>query len=632
MAYTDNGLTIEVYVVGSSARALLEDPGGDVSRAYGLQFGSTFPGGLYADCSFYVPRDLASYWNVRGAKQVVIRNGIKPVYEGKIDILSNQIDGADTGTLVQCTGYWGALAMRYAIRKRWADKRITEDVWKVVNGTSGEPKCTIDRQSRIRFTPKAVAWATNNVVAVRYKMPTGQTAKRIKYTYAFAEAAQAWRIDVRRSTDGVTFTQMTNASGETYTTGTTTVIDDDGGEPLGNVDVTLATPSQYLDLRFYSEADQTPAADGTIYGEFSAITVYGETGTIDAEEITYDVMGLCSEMSSSQGGSWLSLETLPAIDFFIFHDFTTLADILTAAASYGNTSDESIYFQMIASELGEANDGKPVLSNGVYPDLSSADYVIRFGDSNVVSGQIERDYSRITNWLAVKYTDERGEQQTITPDDAGYTALTDATSVAAYGRRVSNLTSGTYMSQEFVSQLPTIIGRKGQPFTARPSTAALALYHGKRHLKRWKDPKWKGSITVTGYVLGAGGNRIPASEIEAGKVLDLANYVVDEVLADDTLDNPRVIITATSYDNDSETCTIAFGPLDDLVQPEAYFLPRYPAAIIESGGATSGGKAGKLNWKRKKGIEEGSAMWDEAVKLGKKAWEAKYPNWKKPKG
>lgn len=632
MAYTQNGLIIEVYAAYSTR---IVDPGGLIPLATGLQFATGFPGGLFLECSFYVPRKLAQYWDVRGAQRVIIRNGQKVVYEGKIDNLNSQSAGAEQGTLVECTGYWGALAMRYKIRKRWADIRITEDVWKYNTAETGADKCTVDRNARIRFTPKAVAWTSGEYASVIFTMPTGETCKRITYTYDLAESAGAndWELLVNRSTDGSSWTSMTNVSGETYATGTTTQITATG---TGNIDVTLATPSRYLKLLFIARDTQTPAADGTIYGKFSNVTVYSETGTINALEVGYDLIGACSELSTSLAGVYdgLAGETLPALDVLVFDDFTSLADIAQSVAGFGNTSDESIYFQIRSSEDAETNNGKPMLAAGIYPDLTSADYTARLTDSNVVNADISRDYTLIKNWIAVNYTDEAEEQQIITPDDAGYTTLTDAESVTKYGRRVEAIDSGNFESSAYRAQLPIRPPRPGLPPTSmRPSSAQLALYYGKRYLKKWAYPVWRGSITVQGYIYGTGGNQIPASEIEAGKVLDLADYVVDEVLASDTLDYPRVIITATSYDAETEQCVISFGPLDDLqmIKVETVAFPPRDEPIV-TGGDSGSGKKGNLNWKRKMGLVEGTPEWDEAVKLGKAKWMEKYKGKKKKKG
>ena len=613
---TYNGLTIEVYSAGV---AKIDDPDGLLNIATGLNFASGFPGGLYLDCSFYVPRELANYWDVRGAQRVVIRNGQKVVFEGKIDNLAgNAEEGGAEGTEVQCTGYWGALAMRYAIRKRWADKRITEDVWKWQNAATNSSKFTIDRNNRIRFTPKAETFAVDDYAAVRFTMPTGKTCKRITFDATLDEGGQAWGIYVYNVQD----------SADEYSK----IIDGTDS----NQDVSISTASQAIELRFTALADQTATADGAIYGEFSNITVYDETGAIDAEEVGYDLIGACSELSTSTiGVAGLTGETLPAIDMLVFDEFTPIADIAMNVAAYGNTSDESIYFQLLASEEAETNNGKPLLAAGVYPDLSSADYVARLSGANVISASINRDYANIKNWIVVNYTDEKGERQVITPDDAGYTALTDATSTAAYGRRVDSITSGDVFTESFVASLPTIILPGGRPYSPRPSTAALALYYGKRYLAKWKDPLWTGSITVVGYIHGANGNEIPACEIVAGKVLDIADYVQGEILADDITDYPRVIITATSYDADSETCVITFGPLDDLhmIMSETPTFLSYDTPATGGGAGTSESIGGKerLNWKRKIGLKPGTAAWDAASKASWSEKQAMISAWKQRK-
>ena len=630
MTYTTNGLIVEVYDYNIIQ---ITDPGGVLTRASGLQFTSAFPGGLYTDCSFYVPRELANYWDVRGAQRVVIRNGQRVVWEGKIDSLNSQTASGEQGTLVQATGYWGALMMRYAIRKRWADTRITEDVWVYNTAATGASKCTIDRQNRIRLTPKAEAWTSGQAAIISYTMPVGRTVKRIKYDYVLTESAGAndWRFRIDRSTDGASWTSMTDLTGETYTTGTTTLIDE---AATGSIDVNLATASRYIRLAYTAQDDQTPTSDGTYYCQISNVTVFDETGTIDAEEVGYDLIDNCTEITQSDiGVAGLTGETLPAIDILVYDDFTSLADIAMDVAGYGNTSDESLYFQIRASEEAETNDGKPLLSAGVYPDLTSADYVLRLSDDNVVSADISRDYASIKNWIAVNYTDERNERQVITPDDAGYTALTDATSTADYGRRVDSIQSGNLQTYAYMATLPLATNPRGQVFTPRPSSASLALYYGKRYLAKWKNPLWQGSITVVGYILGSGGNRIAASEIEAGKVLDIADYMVDEVLASDTLDYPRVIITATSYDAETEQCVISFGPIDDLKMIQVETLAFIPPATPSTGGTAGGGgedsSTSRLNWKRRIGLKPGSEAWNAASKATWAEKQAMINAWKK---
>ena len=67
------------------------------------------------------------------------------------------------------------------------------------------------------------------------------------------------------------FHQMTSLSGETYASGTSTVIPPPSS---GTIDVQLAVASQYLELRFYARGNQTPTEDGAYFGQFTSPEVY----------------------------------------------------------------------------------------------------------------------------------------------------------------------------------------------------------------------------------------------------------------------------------------------------------------------------------------------------------------------
>lgn len=190
-----NAIKIQVYSSGTTA---VYDPG-ELPVAEGLTFSTLYPGGLYGQASFFIARDPTRSWQLKQGQRVTLSNGLKMVWEGVIMSHSN-IWAADTrGRLVTCIGKWGDLMMRRRWRKRWADDRLGDDVWVWQTGTTGagDDKCLLDRNSRLRFTPKAEAWGNGDYAAVRYTMPTGETAKKIKYSYVLAEGGQQWEIAIR---------------------------------------------------------------------------------------------------------------------------------------------------------------------------------------------------------------------------------------------------------------------------------------------------------------------------------------------------------------------------------------------------------------------------------------------------
>ena len=87
-----------------------------------------------------------------------------------------------------------------------------------------------------------------------------------------------------------------------------------------------------------------------------------------------------------------------------------------------------------------------------------------------------------------------------------------------------------------------------------------------------------------------------------------------------------MIITATSYDADSETCVITFGPLDDLKMIMAE-TPTFLSYDTPATGDSVGGKE-RLNWKRKIGLKPGTAAWDAASGASWSEKQAMIAAWK----
>ena len=278
---TFNHLTV------TASRKTVYVPEERLKRAFNFRIRTVYPGGLYASCTFSIPLFANEQLMIRGGDYLMVKNGNTLVFDGYIVNLTPAPFGQVGNTEIELSGAWDYTLRQQGINKRWRDNRLDDKVWTFSTNLTGDgdSQCTIDRKNRLRFTPKGVAWANGDYAALRYTQPYGQTTKRITYSYDLLEGAQAWEISVWRSTDASSWTKMTNASGETYGTGTTTVITATG---TGSIDVTLATPSRYIELRFYARAAQTPTEDGADYGEFNTMRVHSETGSRNIKEITND--------------------------------------------------------------------------------------------------------------------------------------------------------------------------------------------------------------------------------------------------------------------------------------------------------------------------------------------------------
>lgn len=534
-----NNLTIDAY---SSGTTRIADPRGELKRAGGINFRTFYPGGLYGDGSFQISRQLSDWWELQGAQRIVFRNESRPVYEGYISNFQPSLEEGGAISNVRLTGATGKILIPWRIRKRWCDDRISNDIWVYQTGVTyaGAEKCTVDRELRIRFTPKAEAWLADEYAAVRYTMPAGQTVTRVKYDYSLAESAGAndWELYLVRSTTGsLPYTIVSEVAGDTIAgAATTTQITATGS---GSIDAELGTPSRVIELRIVSKDNQTPTSDGTYYANFSNIQVFSETSAINMEEIAKDIIGLVTDLNSetrfiSAAGSALTLEP------FMAEDYETAADILDDAVSQGDAAYNRWGWYCIYSERAFAPDGKPLLVLSQYPATTDYDYAVKTTDPNLaLPFEVSQDFDSIANWIVVKYTDYAGAQQYRSPDDTA--VLKDDTSIAAYGRRA------------FVLNLPGIT-----------STDDIADSAGQRYLASYKDPPYRLSspVVVNEYIRGKGGLIYPSSEIRSALRLGIQDYK--------TPDSPNgitVVVTATDYDDETEQCALTSGV------PEAPLLP-----------------------------------------------------------
>jgi hypothetical protein len=483
----------------------------ELERAEAISFSTFYPGGLFGTLSFLVRRDVTRSWSLCGHQMIRVTNGPETVWEGET-VAPAYIPGL--GFRVDCLGYWAGILEARKWRKPWADKRLGEEAW--VEVATNYEAAWVDRQNRIHITPRTmrdaagndVAWALNQIHGVRYTAPTGETVKRIAGSFDLQEGAQQWQIEIRTS-DGTQWSRNTSGTGA--------------------FDVTLATARQVVELYLRSLASQTPPTDGTVYGEFSNLTVYTETGAIDLTEIAKDIAAHESDLSTSLGQ--IASNTYALVPFV--SEDERLADCLMRAAGYGDGSGNAWAVSVVESALGA--DGKPVLRVAQQPSLTASDYLLRLDEPNVQPGVVFRqDIAAVRNWIAVKYRDANGRAVYLTPDDDA--ALKDDSSITDYGERQAWL------------DVPT-------------SSATTAKAFGVRYLAQYKDPRWQasGGITVKGYIRTVSGGLLPACRIRAGMRVRVENYLNDLSGTGLTL-----LISGTRYQAERETCTLSVGVPDFL--------------------------------------------------------------------
>jgi len=478
----DTRLSIRAYSTGTT---LVHSAIRELARAEDIEFSTIYPGGLYKDASFFIPRDPDLGWLLNGAQRFAILNGLQTVYEGAASALGYTSTGR-SGRRISSPGLWGQLLAKAGWNKPWSDNRLDDAHWVLQTGATGNDKCSPpDRTNRIRWVPKAVLWNNGEYVEVKWTAPTGETFKKITYDYNLQEGAQSWEIAIRNvgtAADVVSVTTSGPATSQTHT---------------------FATPTQSVALRFYARANQTPAADGTIYGEFSNITLYTETSAISLTEIAKDIRAHVSGLSSYEG--FIGSNTYDLTPF-VTDGYEPLASVINKAAAFGDSSFNPWAAYLLGSGASDNPNGKPVLAVEQWPSLSTYDYAVRLGEPGVVLPEIIKDFDNIWNWIPVKYRDELDNRDVIlTPDDDAN--LKDSTSITSWGQREAPI------------------------LDAGVSNATVAKAMARRYLAEHKDPRFRasGNIQVTGTIRQKNGTRIQACRVRAGKRVKIENFFKDEI-------------------------------------------------------------------------------------------------------
>lgn len=594
-------ITLTIYSTGTTA---IFDSAGELAAPEGLWFQTCNKGGLYLAAGCYVPRTHANnWWEVDGAKRAVIRYGLTTIYEGWIVGLNHMIDEDAEGVQIEMIGAWGNKLMRVLWGKVWADDRVDEQQWQYQTSSSGADKCTVQRDSRIKFLPKSETWASSDYAAVRYNMY--DTIARVIYYFELEPFANA-KLALFRSPDGSTWTQMTAISGETYNAGseaTTVRTTSTSGTPL-LIDVEPAAGTKQLELRLINNSGTpTTVSDGSEYASITSLMVYSEdegaTG-IRLYSVCQDAITDLSSIINSDATHLTEMGTVKVVEPFMVWPVAYISDVLYNICQFGDGNNDPWTVGVLASDIAVTPDGKPVLYCAAIPDVTDGDYeyILDLSDDRVVPGvELKRDFvMELFNTIFVTYRDLVGWTQMITPSMEA--TLADATSVAAWGRIDYRLDLGY-------------------------STYADALAQGVRFLNQHKDPKWRinGSLRVTGSLDDGSGQCIPAAMVNAyQKRIKIIGY--------DTF-----LVTMTEYDADSDTVSISLGAVEDVTSLESSAPITWDDA--PSGGGSGSGRSGGSQpwWKildeigargRRRMKEAGT--WDEYKREGLKRFKEKRRN------
>lgn len=499
-------LILEVY----SGTTRIQDPKRELLTAQNLSFTTLYPGGIFGTLTFVVRRKIAEWWSVNSADRIVLLNGLQIIFEGKIESLNSTLSQPGQQVQITAVGGWGAVLMRRLLDKPWADNRLSDDVWVWQETAALASLVDVDRDNRIRVTPKNVAHGNNELCQFLYREPTGQLIRRVTCSYNLQEGAYAYELRMYDRQNSQNIWNVT-ASGS------------------GTQDITLTTPSNNVALEFISRAAQTPPENGTVYGQVSDVVVYTETGSINLTEIATDIIGLVSDLNST--AIFIGSNTLSLVPFFTA-GHKTMADILLMAASHGDASYNPWAVYLDHSELAPTPNGNPVLVVEQKPSLSDYDYIVRVEELET-GAAFEKFYDDIWNWIIIQYNDPiTGKPLFVSPDDNAN--LTNSASVSAYGQRDRLISTQT-------------------------TSQTQAIQIGRRFLAEHKDPRYKasGQLQIKNRIKTKSGSFVPVSTVRSGKRVKVLNVTQMGDLSGDI----TMLISNTSYDHESQVISMDGGQI-----------------------------------------------------------------------
>lgn len=511
----EQGLYVKIFDGPVSVTEVV-DTDGALQSAEVQAYATVFPGGLCSTARIFVPRDVTRSWLVREGQRIAIFYGLKMVWEGEIAEIATVLQAGEQGNRLECVGKFGALLGQRTWHKVWADKRLSEAAWPQQAQGDKDDQVNVDRMNRIGVGPQAVAWTAGEIVAAfRYTMPRGETIKRITCTLKNRESGQDW---ITRMRDVIGAATLFSEAGDGVSTA---------------FDHTLATPRQYVEFQFVSNANQTPT---NAYGRLSDVTVYSETGGITPTSVMKNIRARLSELNSDE--QYIASNTF-TLEPFASNGAEVIASIARRAAAYGDASYNAWAVYVLPSVFAASPDGKPVLGFKSYPALTDTDYVIRIDEDNLAAPiELKRSASTVANWIVVRYRDELDNRDVIlTPDDD--TSLKDTISIASYGERHLVIDAGA-------------------------ATATSAKNYARRVLAARKEAAYRvtSPIGVRGWIRTKTGALAAACEIAAGQRIRIENYLSD--LSGVAGAGLTFLITATEYAPDTDTARITTGTPDHL--------------------------------------------------------------------
>jgi hypothetical protein len=487
--------------VPSRIRIYIEDTDGNLVNdieaqaateyATGLVITSMWPKG-YATANFKLRRlDVLAGFAIRESYGVVVRDGVKIIWEGRLEGIKQVISGGDEYLDCRAVGWFVVLNEHY-IRKRWKDiapfsntiwpgsrllsdeqntfTSTKRDSWLIVRGGAND----VNRSRGEAYLEEYTPFAEVDRVTFDYRYRTGEGFQ-----------IHLYRVD--DSTTEYNTSRLVNASGANGSidrtfTGTTEKIyfqiEIDG---ITNPDV-------------YDQNDYMQLTDCVVYARYdSNHSAYGSEAYTTGE-LVEDILRLVNNSTTVLSTDYGDLaDPGYAVDAFTADTHNRASDLIQTLVNFGDASYNT--YGLSVWDREGVSDSKPRVELKQF-DVSDYEYIIDLNDEQLTSFTREQDGSQLYNYVIVEYIDADGLTCTRTPDDN------------------ANLKDDSSIAQDYRREVVLKIGK---------ADTGDADNLGRQYLNYHKGRRFSGSISIVGDIRTKAGALVPAAWVRAGDRLRIAN-------------------------------------------------------------------------------------------------------------
>lgn len=494
------GLSFEILDTDGD---LVIDPELTEREFYDVKWSVLWPkGDEQLSLSFYKKYPQAAL-SVKSRYRITAKWLDKKVWSGLLQKPMVQED--NNGVLITLTAFgdWQTLESRY-IDKRWVDDVFGERLDRPADGsrdTDNDQNRAVLTSRNNRFETRLAVNDSSVDLGVKQfyleaSLPPGSYYQKIESNY-YSRTGEGFSVDFVDVDGGsVAISTLTISGASAGVSGTHTA--------------TFTNDTNTAQIQIGAAAGiGTDTYNGDDVIIFNALTAYSKYNSShpDYSNPTYTIEQIIKDVVYEALNGVIStdfyiasgLNDGDAVGAFVTDGLETVSSVLERATRYSNSSLDTYGAEVTAIYSTSDNLPKLIIRKR---DVSTPLYVVPF-DFEYMTFAPWEDETQVWNYIRVVYTNDRGKEVYVDPDDTS--TLKDASSISTYGRREKNVMDLGQASQDD------------------------AIAYGRRYLEYNKDGARQATFRFQQLIRLADGSYQDVAEVRTPFAIQVLGYNNDEV-------------------------------------------------------------------------------------------------------